>query len=160
MQRNLWSKLGMTDTTFRPELRPDFPARRMEMAWRDRPTGVLSPGKIPLGNPAKDCCGGVGLYSTPEDCAKILKLVVSGGGSILKRSSVDEIMKPQLEDNKYFLEVINGPSRRHLGQTWPEGATATFGLSSSINLEDFPGRRSKNSANWSGMPGVHAVSVP
>lgn len=159
MQKNIFSKLGMNDTTFRPELRPDFPPRQMEMAWRDRSSGLLSQGKNPWGYPAKDCCGGVGLYSTADDYAKILKALLAGGGPILKASSVDEIMKSQLQSPKYFLDIINGPGRAHLGQTWPEGAQATFGLSSSINLEDFPGRRSKNSANWSGMPGLHAVRL-
>jgi CubicO group peptidase (beta-lactamase class C family) len=157
MQMNIFSKLSMNDTTFRPELRSDFPPRQMEMAWRDRSTGLLSHGKIPWGYPAKDCCGGVGLYSTADDYAKILKALLAGGGPIFKKSSADEIMKSQLQNPQYFLDIINGPSRAHLGQTWPEGAQATFGLSSSINLEDFPGRRPRKSANWSGMPGLHAV---
>ena len=158
MKKNLWTKLEMHDTTFRPELKPDFSARRMQMAWRNRATGELSVGKVPLASPAQDCCGGVGLYSTPNDCAKVLKAVLSGGGAILKKSSVDEMLNSQLMDSKYFLSAIHGPGKGHLAQTWPDGAPGTFGLSSSINLEDFPGRRSKHSANWSGMPGIHAVS--
>jgi len=157
MQQNIFSKLGMNDTTFRPELRSDFLPRQMEMAWRDRATGLLSHGKNPWANPAKDCCGGVGLYSTAEDYGKLLKGLLAGDEVILKTSSLDEIMSSQLQDPKYFIDVINGSGRSHLGQTWPQGAQATFGLSASINLEDFPGRRPKNSANWSGMPGLHAV---
>lgn len=150
----------MTSTTFRPELRSDFPARTMTMGWRDRsvPSGSLTAGRNPWGFPAKDCCGGCGLYSTASDYAKLLKTFLAEGGEILKKESINEIMTSQLVDPKYFLGVINGPGRAHLGQTWPEGAQATFGLSASINLEDFPGRRSKGSANWSGMPGLHAVS--
>lgn len=131
----------------------------MEMAWRDRSTMILRAGPSPWGFPATGDCGGVGLYSTAEDYAKLLKAFLAGGGPVLEQSSVDEIMTSQLVDSKYFLEVINGPGRAHLGQTWPKGAQATFGLSSSINLEDFPGRRMKMSANWSGMPGLHAVSA-
>lgn len=131
------------------------------MAWRDRKTNELSIGKVPLANPCEACCGGTGLYSTPEDCAKVLKALFDGGKPILQTSSIDEIMKPQVEDKKYFLEAATGVSRGQLAQTWPIGITdASFGLSSSIALEDFPNRRAKNSANWSGMPGVHAVSKP
>jgi CubicO group peptidase (beta-lactamase class C family) len=159
MHTYIFNPLNMTSTTFRPELRADFPFRTMTMGWRDRPSMLLSAGKNPWGFPAKDCCGGCGLYSTADDYAKLLKAFLADGGKIMKKESVDEIMKSQLVDPKYFLQVINGPGRAHLGQTWPAGAQATFGLSSSINLEDFPGRRLKGSANWSGMPGLHAVGV-
>lgn len=161
MHDNIFGKLGMQDTTFRPELRSDFPQRRMEMVWRNRKTDELSIGKVPLANPSEACCGGTGLYSTPEDCARFLKALFDGGNPILQKSSLDEVMKPQVQDNKYFLEAATGHSRGHLAQTWPISVTkASFGLSSSIALEDFPGRRAKNSANWSGMPGIHAVSEP
>lgn len=161
MQDNIFARLDMQDTTFRPELRSDFPQRRMEMAWRNRKTDELSIGKVPLANPSEVCCGGTGLYSTPEDCARFLKALFDGGNPILQTSSLDEVMKPQVRDNKYFLEAATGHSRGHLAQTWPIGITkASFGLSSSIALEDFPGRRAKDSANWSGMPGVHAVCEP
>ena len=161
MRDHIFAKLDMQDTTFRPELRSDFTSRRAEMAWRDRKTNELSVGKVPLANPAVDYFGGTGLYSTPNDCARFLKALFDGGEVILQASSLDEIMKPQVEDGKYFLEAATGVVRGHLAQTWPaDFSKASFGLSSSIALEDFPGRRVKNSANWSGMPGVHAVSDP
>ena len=161
MHDNIFAKLDMQDTTFRPELRSDFPQRRMEMAWRNRKTDELSIGKVPLANPSEACCGGTGLYSTPKDCARFLEALFDGGSPILQTSSLDEVMKPQVQDNRYFLEAATGHSRGHLGQTWPNGITkASFGLSSSITLQDFPGRRAKDSANWSGMPGIHAVCEP
>lgn len=160
MQENIFSQLGMNDTTFRPEFRPDYDERTMTMAWRDRSVlpygGKLVAGKNPWGFPAKDCCGGCGLYSTANDYAKLLSSFLSPTCSILSQESINEILTPQLSDPRYFLDIINGPGRAHLGQTWPQGAQATFGLSSSINLENFPGRRQKMSANWSGMPGLHA----
>ena len=39
------------------------------------------------------------------------------------------------------------------------GTKGTFGLGGSIALEGFEGRREKGSVNWSGMPGLHAVSL-
>ena len=161
MHDNIFEKLDLHNTTFRPELRSDFPQRRMEMAWRNRKTDELSKGKVPWANPAEACCGGMGLSSTPEDCAKFLKALFDGGNLIFQPSSLDEIMKPQVQDNRYFVEAATGHSRDQLAQTWPADVTkVSFGLSSSITLEDFPGRRAKNSVNWSGMPGIHAVCEP
>lgn len=131
------------------------------MAWRNRKTDELGMGKVPWTNPSEACCGGMGLYSTLEDCTRFLKALFDGGNPIFQPSSLDEMMKPQVQDNRYFLEAATGHSRDHLAQTWPTGTTkVSFGLSSSIALEDFPGRRARNSVNWSGMPGIHAVCEP
>lgn len=159
MQSYIFAPLSMHDTTFHPEHLSNYESRKMDLAWRNRPTNTLTLGKNPWGFPAKDDCGGVGLYSTANDYAKLLADFISPYSKTLKKESVDEILSDQLVDPQWFLNVINGPGRAHLGQTWPEGAQATFGLSASINLEDFPGRRAKSSANWSGMPGLHAVST-
>ncbi|KAI0430875.1 beta-lactamase family protein [Xylaria sp. FL1042] len=154
MKTNIWTPLGMNSTTFRPWARPDLEAKLVELAWR-RPDGNLIKGKNPFG-PAVDCCGGVGLFSTPQDQAKLLAALLNDGGEIMSKKSLDELMSPQTEDPSHFLSVVCGTKRAHLGQTWPEESKGDFGLSSSINATDFPGRRAANSANWQGMPGVHA----
>lgn len=156
MQNNIWTPLKMRSTTFQPWLRPDLTEKLVELVLR-APNGSLIKGKVPYGYPAPDCCGGVGLYSTPADQTKLLSALLAGGGGIISEKSLDELLVPQTEDPSHFLSVVCGTMRSHLGQTWPEGAKGDFGLSSSINAEDFPGRRAANSANWQGMPGVHAV---
>lgn len=158
MKKHIFDPLRMASTTFHPELRPELLAHQASLAWRDRITGALALGASPWAMPAKDCCGGVGLYSTASDYAKMLGALLGGGKALLSQASIDTILSSQLQDPKYFLEVINGEGKAHLGQTWPVGAHATFGLSASITLEPFPGRRCEGSANWSGMPGLHAVS--
>lgn len=164
MQENIFSKLGMKDTTFKPELRDDgYLDRKMEHATRKPITGELQPGggHHLLALPAKDCIGGMGIYSTPDDLTKVLKEVLAGGGNIIKRESVAEMLKPQIEGETHsaFMEVIDGRAKYHLRQTWPDGYDGTFGLSSSINVDDFPGRRLKYSMNWAGSAGLHAVSL-
>ena len=162
MQKNIFSKLDMKDTTFFPEKRDGYLDRKMNHATRNPQTGALMPGggHHLLGLPAQDCIGGMGLYSTPEDIVKLLKVMLCGDGSIIKRESVAEMLKPQLDDvtQAAFMEVIDGKAKYHLRQTWPEGHDGTFGLSASINLQDFSGRRLKNSMNWAGSSGLHAVS--
>ncbi|KAI0452384.1 beta-lactamase family protein [Xylaria acuta] len=154
MKTNIWTPLGMRSTTFRPWTRPDLEATLVELAWRDA-DGALVKGKNPFG-PAVDCCGGVGLFSTPHDQIKLLSSLLRGDGGILSRERLDDLLSPQTEDSSHFLAVVCGTKRAHLGQTWPQGCRGDFGLSSSINATDFPGRRAANSANWQGMPGVHA----
>ncbi|OAA39377.1 beta-lactamase family protein [Metarhizium rileyi] len=155
MQANMWTPLGMDATTFWPKTRPDLEAKLVDLAWRG-PDGHLTKGKNPFG-PAVDCCGGVGLFSTPDDQAKLLSALLTGGAGIISQESIDELLRPQTQDPSHFVSVVCGTNRAHLGQTWPEGSQGDFGLSSSINTADFPRRRAANSANWQGMPGVHAV---
>ncbi|KAK4693026.1 hypothetical protein P7C71_g4287, partial [Lecanoromycetidae sp. Uapishka_2] len=164
MQINIFSPLNMHQTTFHPETRPDYLSQKMDHATRDPKTGALMPGggHHLLALPAKDCIGGMGLYSTPNELVKVLKEILAGGGRIIKRKSVAEMLKTQLNDTTQdaFMEVIDGRAKYHLRQTWPEGEEGTFGLSASINLEDFPGRRLKNSMNWAGSSGLHAWIDP
>ena len=163
MQENIFAKLGMTQTTFMPEKRQKYLSSKMCHATRNPETGALMPGggRHLLACPAKDCIGGMGLYSTPEELVKVLKEVLAGGGTLLSRESIQEMLKDQLNDQTRaaFSSVIDGKAKHHLKQTWPEGHSGTFGLSASINLDDFPGRRLKNSANWAGSSGLHAVSM-
>jgi CubicO group peptidase (beta-lactamase class C family) len=62
MRENIWSKLGMCSTTFRPELRPEFVARRVSMAIRNSQDNSLQEGSVPFANPTIDYSGGAGLY--------------------------------------------------------------------------------------------------
>ncbi|KAI1320995.1 beta-lactamase family protein [Xylariaceae sp. FL0255] len=118
--------------------RPDLEADKVELLWRDR-DGTLAKKHFPFG-PAPNCCGGVGLFSTPNDQLKLL-------ASLLRNEESDPI---------HFKQVLSGAKRAHISQTWPEGAKGEFGLSSAINKENFPERRAANSAGWQSMPSIHA----
>jgi CubicO group peptidase (beta-lactamase class C family) len=159
MQTHIFGPLQMNSTTFHPEDLPSSTSRQQTLGFRDRSTGELGPGNNPWAYPAKDCCGGVGLYSTADDYAKLLASLLNPDSFILSEKSIKEMFTGQLENQEIFAEIIHGKSRAHLGQTWPMGAKGTFGLGGSIALEGFEGRREKGSVNWSGMPGLHAVSL-
>lgn len=101
------------------------------MAWRNSKTDELSIGKVTLVNLSEACCGGTGLYSTPEDCARFLRALFDGGNPLFQTTSLDEAMRPQVQDNKYYLEAATGLGWVHLAQIWPIGIIkASFGLSS------------------------------
>lgn len=159
-KENIWDKLGMKDTTFNPDQRPDMQARKMEMANRNRKTMEITKGLVPLEIQypyAPDNCGGMGLYSTIEDCTKVLQAIMSKNPALMAEASYEALTAPQLPDNKYFLEVLHGAGAGHLGATWDKGANGSFGFGSSITANDFEGRRKKGSCNWAGMPGLHCV---
>ncbi|KAF2686474.1 beta-lactamase/transpeptidase-like protein [Lentithecium fluviatile CBS 122367] len=158
LKQTIWDKLGMKSTTFRPDLRPDIQARRMAMASRNRQTMEITQGVVPQeaqGSFAPDCCGGVGLYSTIEDCTRVLQALGSKNPMLMTAESYELLTTPQLPSNEHFLKVIRGVGQGHLGQTWDTGAEGTFGFGSSIIQQDFVGRRVAGSCNWSGMPGTH-----
>lgn len=162
MKKNIFLPLNMTASTFRPENLPNFLSQKMDHATRNPENNALisGGGHHLLALPAKDYIGGMGLYSTASDLLKLLKEVLAGGQKILKPESVTEMLKTQLneETQASFMKVIDGKARTHLRQTWPDGFDGTFGLGASINFADFPGRRLKNSMNWAGSSGLHAVS--
>ncbi|KAG8993882.1 hypothetical protein FRB94_010312 [Tulasnella sp. JGI-2019a] len=97
MERNIWKPLGMNDTTFHPETRPDFGQRRAGLCIRT-PNGALVPGPPRVyptaGSPASDL-GGIGLDSTCLDHGKFISAVLCDGCGILKKESIDEIFRPQ-----------------------------------------------------------------
>ena len=157
MLRHIWAPLGMTSTTFRPHQLPDRVARRVEVGWRDSPSSSLTLGQVVLQQPATDCLGGVGIFSTPENYCRLLSVLVSGGGNLLRPESVNEIFRNQLSEavRKDCMSILQGSGRSQLGQTWPEDVDGSFGLTVAIAGEDFEGRRKRGSVNWCGMPNTH-----
>ncbi|KAG8884487.1 hypothetical protein FRB98_002386 [Tulasnella sp. 332] len=102
MEKNIWKPLGMNDTTFRPENRPDFQGRMIGTCLRS-PDGRLVSRKPWFTIPSKDDLGGseysfssdIYLLQTCSDYAKFLTTVLQDGGGILTKASIDEIFKPQ-----------------------------------------------------------------
>ncbi|KAF2176492.1 esterase [Zopfia rhizophila CBS 207.26] len=157
MLSHVWTPLGMTSTTFRPHQHPDKVARHVEVGWRNSPASSLTLGQVVLQQPATDCLGGVGIFSTPEDYCRLLSMLVNDGGNLLRPESVNEIFRNQLSETvrKDCMSILQGSGRSQLGQTWPEDVNGGFGLTVAIAGEDFDGRRKKGSVNWCGMPNTH-----
>src|SRR5262245_30370089 len=86
MQKNIWSPIGATSTTFHPETQSNTSVPIFEMGNRLRAgegARSVGPGQVSLQYPLGDDLGGIGLYSTPEDYAKFLAALISGGGPLL-----------------------------------------------------------------------------
>jgi len=158
MEKNIWSKLGATNTTFHPERCRNMLPPQMDMGFRKNRSAPLTKGSNPYANPAPGDMGGIGLYSTADDYIKLLAALITGGGPLLQKESVDELLRPQLgeESLKSMKEIFQQPSG--WGGLWGKGIDGDYALAGSVNLGDVPGRRKKGSINWGGMPNLHWVS--
>jgi CubicO group peptidase (beta-lactamase class C family) len=149
MQANIWSKAGMPNSTFRPELRASYPVL-LEMGTRANGAyDPLSPSKNPFPFPTIDELGGAGMYSTGEDYGKFLMALLSDG-VLLKRESMEEFIKPHLtEASKEALRL------QRMGQRVQVDVSSQIkvdhALGGIVLLEDLPGRRKAGSLHWDGM---------
>jgi len=156
---NIWFKLGMNHTTFHPDRHRDILPQQMEIALRDTGRGSKSvkPGTITLKYPLQNDLGGIGLFSTAADYAKLLAALVSGGHPLLHSSSVDVLLSSQLnEDSREAMPKLLGfQMKRVLGL---DGTMqADHSLAGTMTLRDNPHRRRKGTVSWAGLPNLHWV---
>ncbi|KIW10470.1 hypothetical protein PV08_11434 [Exophiala spinifera] len=149
MQEHIWSRVGMSNTTFHPEHRPSFPMLDLGMRLSG-PNEPLTPGQSPFPVPALCEMGGAGIYSNAWDYAQMLAALLADESPLLKPESVEEFLKPQLSDS----------SRAELGQMRaldlvqvdiPRDVRVDHSLGGLLVLDDIPGRRNKGSVCWDGM---------
>ncbi|KAG9024718.1 hypothetical protein FRB95_011157 [Tulasnella sp. JGI-2019a] len=159
MERNIWKPLGMNDTTFHLETRPDFGQRRAGLCIRT-PNGALVPGPPRLyptaGSPASDL-GGIGLDSTCLDHGKFISAVLCDGCGILKKESIDEIFRPQFT-GKTSPHPLYSSFQHHFGRTSGDELT-NFGLTVDINVDALPGRRTAGSGSWGASLLLHILQA-
>jgi CubicO group peptidase (beta-lactamase class C family) len=163
MQKSIWSKLGATSTTFRPELHRDTLPPPLEMGYRQsigHGEKSIKPGPIILEQPAKHNLGGIGLFSTPTDYMKLLSALLGGGYPLLSESSIEVLFQPQLSEASRIAlpKPLGSQMRRVLGIKSADHHTqADHCLAGTTTLKDIPGRRRAGTANWSGLPNLHWV---
>ena len=105
MQTHIFSPLQMNFTTFHPEHVPSSTSRQQTLGFRGHSTGELTPGNNPWAYPAKDCCGGVGLYSTrmtmPNFWLRFLTLTLS----FFRRSRLRRCLQGSWRTRKFLLKL-------------------------------------------------------
>ncbi len=159
MQENIFTPLGMKSTTFRIAEHPELQQRRAEISLRTEPRGPLSSfGPFKPDNVEFDY-GGVGLFSTAADYAKLLGALVDDGGSILSANSVRRLCVPQLPDPKYLEAHLYGPMQSIFCAEYPKGLAVNYALGGAVNLEDIPEKRRKGSVMWTGATNPRWVST-
>ena len=150
LEKNIFKPLGMKDSTFHLETRPDMEARLVTMSVRGD-DAKLTPGDSGLTRPAKGEAGGVGLYASCADFATLLGDLLKDTPAVLKPETVDLLLfSPQLEEG--------GDAHRAL-QKWdvlwssflPEAQTAlNHSLGGLLAAAAEDGHPSGGTLTWSG----------
>ncbi|KAK4665062.1 uncharacterized protein QC763_510120 [Podospora pseudopauciseta] len=166
MQEHVLDPLGMNETTFhplRPEIWEKVKDRYVEVSYRAA-DGTLTEGPLitPLEPPVES--GGSGLFTTAADYIKFLQALLQdtkGKGNLLKKETVDELFRPQLNDKQKEDEanILIGTG---FAPEFDEltASEISWGLGGGINLVDLATGRKNGSMMWSGVVNPHWIMDP
>jgi len=153
--------LDMQSTTFQLDRRPDIRARMPTMTIRKEGTGELVASRKPIwADPDPDESGGAGLYSSVQDYMKVLTSLLKDDEKVLKKASVAEMFRPQLEDDRYIMALLDIPDyNRLLTGGLPGGLRVNYGIGGLIILDEMPTGRKRGSMSWGGYPNLFWVCL-
>lgn len=167
-QKNIWRPLGVSSMSFFPRKHPEILEKVVDMSIREGgakmflnpadPDGKVVYSEDPVWNiGTQGCSGGAGLYGAPVDYFKLLQSLLTNDEKILKKESVDDMFKPQLNEAglKGFKEKLAYPDINVQMSDLPMGTDVNFGLGSALLLEDLPGRWKEGTLYWGGYPNLH-----
>jgi CubicO group peptidase (beta-lactamase class C family) len=156
MQENIWTPLGMNNTTFHPEKRQSFPM----MAIGKRENGIgskLVPAEPIYPVPAQNEAGGAGVFTTAEDYVKMVAALLRDDGKLLQKASIEELVKPQLtEASKRGLKALRDDDQ--ILREVPMEVQVDHALGGLYFVDDVPGGRPKTSIAWDGLTNPSWVS--
>ncbi|KAF2263886.1 beta-lactamase/transpeptidase-like protein [Lojkania enalia] len=162
MRENLWNPLGIKDMTFSLSKRPDLEKRMADMCKRDPETGKVVPDDAKsvyaFSDDGEDCLGGQGVFSCGEEYIKVLYalLIADEDEMILKRSTVEEMFKPQLSEtaSAALNAITSNPAFNDaLGGTPPD-IKDDWGLGGLMLTSDAPDGKRAGTMIWGGYPNL------
>ena len=159
LKENVWTPLGMTDTTFWPATREDMRHRIADMSMRD-PHG--SGKAVPLEgfdivNGCQDCLGGAGAFGSGQDFMILLQAVLKEDERLLQKESYSELFAPQLNGHsRQALQtlLVNDEMDAVYGLNVPQAGQKSWSLGGLISLDEYPEWMGKNTMLWGGVPNV------
>ncbi|KAH6617456.1 hypothetical protein F5144DRAFT_596461 [Chaetomium tenue] len=159
LEETILRPLGMADTTLHSTSRPNID--KAGCTRRDPVTRSLemSPLPVPLEPPVESA--GAGLWMTARDHARMLQALLAiseggEGGGVLKRETVDEMFRPQLDEvQRAALQDTVGRQHDTMMPEFPPGTVVQHGMGGIVNVEDVPGKRRAGSMQWMGMANSH-----
>ena len=151
MRENIFTPLGMHDTTFVPT---DEQMSRIAQIHGRTPDGSLEPAPPTPPVTPEFFAGGGGLCSTGPDYLAFLRMVLNGGaldgGRVLKPETVALMTQNHIGALDVQPLKSGHPAVSNDADFFP-GMKKKWGLSWLINTEDVPGRRSAGSLAWAGL---------
>lgn len=150
-KRNITGPLGMASTAFE---RTDSMVARSAGVHSRAEDGNLS--AIPFGPVAHPDVesGGAGLYSTPEDYLKLMRLFLNegrgNGHQILKKESVNQMLINNMGELRVGKLNTAIPFLSRDAEFFPS-LPKTWGLGFMVNIDSAPTGRSEGSLSWAGL---------
>ena len=145
-QQHIFQPLGMTDTTFFPDLALQ---KRLVKRANRQPDGTYSEEELPV-PVAITPQGGGGLFSTVADYTRFMQMFLRGGQGILKRTTIQSMSRNQIGALNVRRMISNSPAvTRDFG--FHIEAEDKFGLGFQINPVAYKNGRAANSMTWAGV---------
>lgn len=97
------------------------------------------------------------MCSSASDYMKLLMALLRNDGTLLSKTSVAELFKPQVKDDAYMTDERNAYV---MGSIWPNGAKVecNHSLGGMVNMEDLSTGLKKGSMLWYGGTMIAWVS--
>jgi hypothetical protein len=79
--------------------------------------------------------GGGGMYTSARDYLKLLMAILRNDGTLLSKSSMAELLKPQVKDSECLVDERN---TQMFAETWPKGGKVkrNHSLGGLVAMED------------------------
>ncbi|KAL8686673.1 MAG: hypothetical protein Q9218_006944 [Villophora microphyllina] len=155
LTKNVWQVLGIKDTVFHIDQRKDLRERLADMSMRDPAggqTAIHSPNRF-WSSKVTDDYGGAGLYSCAPEYFKVVQAVLRRDERLLKKSTFDEMFKPQLNDESHdaLMKTLAEPELGPPLGALPAELEKDHGLAGLLQMEDLPDSRRKGTLAWGGF---------
>lgn len=159
MQKNIWTPLGMTSTTFHFESRPDLLSRMASMTERGmegklerEPSGAMTD---PFKMAVKESGGG-GAFSTANDYIKFLIAILQNNGKLFRhRDTIPNMILPHLKNPAHLAAIVANPLSYGLAGNLPQDTKLSYALGGLTNLTKVSTTgRAAGSMQWSGLPNL------
>jgi CubicO group peptidase (beta-lactamase class C family) len=168
MEKHIWGPLGINSMSFHPKTKPACMEKLTDMSER---SGGVHPlfgvpadpeGKVAYtdnrvwGLEPDGVASGAGGFGAPLDYQKILQSICANDEQLLKRSTVEEMFKPQLSEAscKTWMALLAIPEVNQTFGGFPAGMQADWGLGGCLIMEDLSGAVKKGTMTWGGYPNL------
>ena len=153
MTKKIFTPLGMKDTSFDVSLLGEHRLPSVFLK-KERASLVDISEHMPSPQMNEFAYGGGGLFSTPKDYLKFIRLFLNGGKVDGIQFLPEEIIMKMTSNQIGDLDVPFQPtfnSTLCAPNEWFPGVKKKWGYGFMINTADIPGRRSNSSCAWSGI---------